>query len=100
MSIKKSNNLGLNIFGGSGYTSIFSTTNMHMKSDLSSGNLNLSIKSNPTGVAINHKTNWDFSLRPPVNTNYIANGDLEFSLSDFSSNPNDDYYSYTNRKME
>lgn len=98
MSIKKSNNLGLNIFGGSGYTSIFSTTNMHMKSDLSSGNLNLSIKSNPTGVAINHKTNWDFSLRPPVNTNYIANGDLEFSLSDFSSNPNDDYYSYTNGK--
>lgn len=70
-----------------------------MKADHSSGNMDLFLRSKPTGVALNHQTNWDFTLKSDVQLEYLANGDLEFSLNDYSTNSNDTYFKFNQGKL-
>lgn len=99
MASKRSSSLELNLFGASGYTSILNTNNLFMKADHSFNNMDLFLRSKPTGVAINHQTNWDFSLKSDVQLEYLANGDLEFSLNDYSTNLNDTYFKFNQGKF-
>jgi hypothetical protein len=96
---KKTNAIGLEIHGGSGYTSLFGSTNLLLKSDLQSKYLDLFIKSKPITPEIQHKTNWDISLRSYPKTEYVANGDFEFSWNDFSSHVNDTFFKSANGKI-
>ena len=96
----RTNSLGLNMWGASGYTSVLSTQKLFMKADISSGNLNLFTKNKPSGAYLQHDTNWDASLNSynfnsSMVNNSIANSDLEFSWKDFSTNKNDTYF-FTN----
>jgi len=73
----KTQGLGLNIFGGSGF---FNTTSLIIQSE--------------NGSSIPHKTNWDTSLSGPFVTNATDTKNIELKFTDYSKNKYDSYYNY------
>ena len=90
--VSKNKSLPLNIIGASGYTSILSTTPFYLKSDISSGNIPLYMKQTVNSGILQAETNWDFSLASNSKINHFSNGDIEYVLTDYSSNRYDSYY--------
>lgn len=97
--VSKNKSLPLNIIGASGYTSILSTTPFYLKSDISSGNIPLYMKQTVNSGILKAETNWDFSLASNSKINHYSNGDIEYVLTDYSSNRYDSYYN-SNRGTE
>lgn len=97
--VSKNKSLPLNIIGASGYTSILSTTPFYLKSDISSGNMPLYMKQTVNSGILQAETNWDFSLASNSKINHFSNGDIEYVLTDYSSNRYDSYYN-SNRGTE
>lgn len=97
--VSKNKSLPLNIIGASGYTSILSTTPFYLKSDISSGNIPLYMKQTVNSGILQAETNWDFSLASNSKINHFSNGDIEYVLTDYSSNRYDSYYN-SNRGTE
>lgn len=97
--VSQTGNLPLTIIGASGYTSILSTRPLYLKSDILSGNIPLYLKQTPNSGVLKAETNWNFSLASNSRINHYSNGDIEYSLTDYSSNRYDSYYN-TNRGRE